>query len=142
LVYGGLVIWAAPYLTGLIAAAASGFTKESGWLALPIVGPFMAMGGRTIDCTVLGQPTTGGTGTNLNSVEEQCRNSAIKEARVVALLTVDGLLQTTGAIMAVAGLLSPNEYLLRTDIFPQDAKLSFDAGYHQGQLRLQARMLF
>ncbi len=142
LVYGGLAIWAAPYLTGLIAAAASGFTKESGWLALPIVGPFIAMGGRTIDCTVLGQPTTGGTGTNLNSVEDQCRKSAIKEARVVALLTVDGLLQTTGAIMAVAGLLSPSEYLLRNDVFPQDAKLSFDAGYYQGQLRLQARMQF
>jgi hypothetical protein len=142
LVYGGLAIWSAPYVTGLIAAAASGFSKGSGWLALPIVGPFVAMGGRTIDCSVINESTTGGGSSNLNNVEEKCRESAIKEARVVALLTVDGLLQTTGAILSVAGFLSPNEFLLRNDVFPTDTKLSFDAGYFQGQLRLQARMQF
>lgn len=142
LVYGGLAIWSAPYVTGLIAAAASGFSKGSGWLALPIVGPFVAMGGRTIDCSVINESTTGGGSSNLNNVEEKCRESAIREARVVALLTVDGLLQTTGAILSVAGFLSPNEFLLRNDVFPSGTKLSFDAGYFQGQLRLQARMQF
>jgi hypothetical protein len=139
-VYGGLAIWAAPYAAGLVAAAASSFTKGSGWLALPVVGPFVAMGQRTIDCSFVRLKTD--TTTDYGAEEDKCRREAIKEARVLALLTVDGLLQTTGAIMAVAGLMSPSEYLLRNDIFPPDTKLSFDAGYHQGQFRLQARLQF
>jgi hypothetical protein len=43
--------------------------------------------------------------------------------------------------MTAAGLLSPKEYLLRNDVFPAD-KISFDAGYSHGQLRLWANMQF
>jgi hypothetical protein len=143
LTYGGLVVWGVPYLAGLIAAGASGFAKQSGWLAVPVVGPFLAMGHRSIDCNVLDLDVTGSsTSNNVNQKQEQCLNSAIKEVRIVALLTLDGIMQTAGAIMTVAGLVASDEYLLRNDIFPTEAKVRFDAGYYQGQFRLTARALF
>jgi hypothetical protein len=141
LTLGGITVWAVPYIVGLVAAAGSGFAKGSGWLALPIAGPFVAMGGRSVDCSVTDVTYNPGT-TNLEEEQDKCRKSVIKEARVLALLTIDGLLQTTGAIMTVAGLLSPSEVLVRNDVFPLDGKVRFDAGYHQGQLRLQARIQF
>lgn len=141
LALGGVSLWAAPYVTGLIAAAASGFSKGSGWLALPVIGPFVAMGGRSIDCSPLGESNSA-DGSDLSEIERKCRESAIAEARVLALLTVDGLLQTTGAILTVAGVLSPREVLLRNDVFPPDTKLTLDADYQRGQLRLWARLQF
>ncbi|HEY5955242.1 MAG TPA: hypothetical protein VIV60_01765, partial [Polyangiaceae bacterium] len=141
LMWSGLAIWAVPYAAGLIAAAASGFPKQSGWLALPVAGPFVAMGGRTIDCDILGYDANS-AGYDLQAKQAECKKQIIKEARVLGLLTVDGLLQTTGAIMAIAGMASSSESLLRNDVFPPDSHVSFDAGYVNGQFRLHARMLF
>jgi hypothetical protein len=142
LMWSGLAIWGVPYIAGLVAAAASGFPKQSGWLALPVVGPFVAMGGRTIDCDVLSTTYDTNSGYDLQDKQEICKKQIIKEARVLGLLTVDGLLQTTGAIMAIAGMVSSTETLLRNDIFPPESQVSFDAGYVNGQLRLHARMRF
>lgn len=143
LVYGGLAILLTPYATGLIAAAASGFSKKSGWLAVPVAGPFVAMSGRKIDCTVSDLTYSGSEGdTSINDKEERCRESVMHEAQVVAVLTLDGLLQTTGAIMTMAGLLSPVEYLLRNDVYPLEGKLNFGASYQYGQLRFGATLQF
>ncbi|HMA91913.1 MAG TPA: hypothetical protein VKP30_04460 [Polyangiaceae bacterium] len=143
LVYGGLAILLAPYATGLVVAAASGFSKRSGWLAVPVAGPFVAMSGRKIDCTVADLTYTGtGQDTSLNEKEERCRESVMHEAQVVAVLTLDGLLQTTGAIMTMAGLFSPIESLLRNDVYPLEGKLHLGASYQLGQVRLGATLQF
>jgi hypothetical protein len=145
LAYGGLAVFAAPYVTGLIAAAASGFTKDSGWLAVPLAGPFVAMGGRSIECSFI-ESTSAGTTTDLNKKEAACRDSALKEARVVALLTVAGLVQTAGAIMTIAGLASRDEYLIRKDLSQdpnsEQPKVKVDGGYSNGQVRLTAQINF
>jgi hypothetical protein len=144
LVYGGLAVFAVPYVSGLIAAAASGFSKKSGWLALPIVGPFMAMGGRDLnECDFINVSSTPSSG-GLNPAEEQaqCRKLIVREARMLGVLAMDGLLQAAGSVMTVAGLFSPHELLLRNDLFPPNTKLSFDAGYYNGQVRLHARLEF
>jgi hypothetical protein len=145
LVYGGLAVFAVPYVSGIIAAAASDFTKDSGWLAMPIAGPFLAMGGRSINCSFTELTVEGDTDVDLNAKEAACRASALKEARVVALLTVAGLVQTAGAILTVAGLVSRDEYLIRNDLATEPADeptLSVDGGYTNGQARLSAQMRF
>jgi hypothetical protein len=145
LVYGGLAVFAAPYVSGIVAAAASDFTKDSGWLALPIAGPFLAMGGRSINCSFTEITVAGETEIDLNAKEAACRASALKEARVVALLTVAGLVQTAGAILTVAGLVSRNEYLVRKDLAPEPEEkpaVTVDGGYSNGQARLTAQINF
>lgn len=143
LVYGGLVVTFAPYLAGLIAAASSGFSEGTSWLALPVAGPFIAMGGRNVDCNVANLAYTGtGSDESLNDREAKCRKEVVHELQTVALLTLDGLLQTTGAILTIAGLFSPTESLLRNDVYPLNAKLDFGAGYYRGQTRFTATLRF
>jgi hypothetical protein len=143
LVYGGLVVTLAPYLAGLSGAAAAGFSEGSGWLALPLAGPFIAMGGRQVDCNVA-DITYAGTGKDesLNDREAKCRKEVVHELQTVAVLTLDGLLQTTGAILTIAGLVSPSESLLRNDAFPLQGKVNFGASYYRGQTRLVASWAF
>lgn len=142
LVFGGLTVFAIPYVAGLVAAAASGFPKESGWLALPLAGPFVAMGGRTIDCSFTNLTTTD----NVQAKEADCRSKAVKEIRVVALLTVSGLMQTAGAILTIAGLATQDKSLVRKDLYPEPAeakpRLTVDGGYEQGRVRLTAQVTF
>jgi hypothetical protein len=144
LVYGGIAVFGAPYVTALVAAAASGFTKGSGWLAMPLAGPFLAMGGRSIDCSFT--ETAGQTGVDLNAKEAACRNSALKEARVVALLTVAGLVQTAGTIITIAGAMTREERLVRKDIYPETKTsaqaVSVDGDYSNGGVRLTAQLRF
>lgn len=143
LVYGGLVVTLAPYLTGLIAAASAGFSEGTSWLALPVAGPFIAMGGRDVNCNVANLAYTGtGSDESLNEREAKCRQEVVHELQTVALLTLDGLLQTTGAILTIAGLFSPKESLLRNDVYPLNGKLNFGAGYYRGQARFTASLTF
>ena len=144
LVYGGLSIFGVPYVAGLVAAAASGFSKGSGWLALPIIGPFLAMGGRDLNECDFITVSSSASSPGLNPAEEQaqCRRVVVREARILGVFALDGLIQATGSVLTIAGLLSPRETLVRSDIFPPDVKVGFDAGYFRGQLRLQMRMQF
>jgi hypothetical protein len=147
LAFGGLAVIGIPYAAGLIAAAASGFSKGSGWLALPLAGPFVAMGGRSIDCSFTSSSGTSPTVTiDISKEEAACRDSAIKEARVVALLTVAGLVQTAGTIIMIAGLATQDKTLVRQDLYPASAeeqpRFSFNGAYEPGRFRLTAQYNF
>lgn len=143
LIYGGLAVTLAPYVAGLIAAAASGFPEGTGWLAVPVAGPFISLGGRRLDCDVASVVYTGtGKDESLNDREAQCRKEVTHELQTAVLLSLDGLLQTTGAILTIAGVLSPSESLLRNDVFPLIGKVNFGAGHYRGQTRFTASWAF
>jgi hypothetical protein len=146
LAYGGLTVFGVPYVAGLVAAAASGFTKGSGWLAVPLAGPFVAMGGRSINCSFTAKLANGDTTFDAKKEEAACRDSALSEGRVVALLTVAGLVQIAGTIITIAGVATQEKTLVRKDLYPTPAeeqpRFSFNGGYEQGRARLTAQYTF
>jgi hypothetical protein len=107
-------MWAVPYVTGLVAAAAYNFPSGSSWLAVPVVGPFIAMGSRKIDCDL--DRMQYDPNVELKDLEQQCMDSAIDEVTAVALLTVSGLLQISGAIVTTVGFASGGTQLVRKDV--------------------------
>lgn len=143
---GGLVILGVPYVTGMVAAAASGFSKGSAWLVVPVAGPFLAMGGRNIDCNFI---SSSGVAVEMEKEQDQCRKEVVSEARIVALLTVSGLVQTAGAILSTAGFVTKDRYLIRNDISPEPTQepppapaITVDGAYQNGHVRLTALLRF
>jgi hypothetical protein len=136
LLYGGLTMWAVPYVTGLITAAGYGFPHGSGWLVVPVLGPFIAMGSRSINCNL--DRIQYDPNVELKDIEQQCMDSAIDEVTVVALLTVSGLLQVSGAVVTTAGVASTETQLVRSDV----ARLSVRPVVRSHQAGLSAQLQF
>ncbi|MFO7178789.1 MAG: hypothetical protein DIU78_008835 [Pseudomonadota bacterium] len=116
LLTGGITL-AAGYLVGLGVAQNHRFAGSMGWMAVPLVGPWGAIGGRTFQCEI--------TGTKVSSIDdfddvrtaeqaEACVRRAQREATTVAALAVDGMLQAIGAVVFVAGLASSTKELVWT----------------------------
>jgi hypothetical protein len=121
LIAAGLVMGGAVYGAGLIIAANAGFNNGTGWLVLPIIGPWAAIGARKIPCTS-------------QTVNLKCIDAAGDELRAVAYLTADGLFQAIGLTLLLAGGSARQHQLVRNDIagvrfFPHYAKnaLGLDA---------------
>ncbi len=114
LVYGGLALWGIPYTSGLVVAAANGFDHGTGWLLVPVAGPFIGLGSREINCNLDRFETD--PSVELKDLEEQCLDSAIDEVTAVAFLTASGLFQTSGVLLLVAGLATSEEQLVRDDV--------------------------
>jgi hypothetical protein len=92
LVLGGVLL-AVPYATGLGIAAASDFANASGWLALPVAGPWAALAAREDPCDQADDAT------EFNSSVQRC----VAEPLVRGLLVFDGVLQAAGTIVMIAG---------------------------------------
>jgi hypothetical protein len=102
LILTGALTLAAGYVVGLGIGLDKGFDGSLGWLALPVFGAWPALAGRKISCVAV-------------TVEEakRCLDSASKEATTVALVAVDGMIQTTGFLILLAGLASGHPELVR-----------------------------
>jgi len=102
LIYTGALSLAAGYVIGLGIGIDKGFDGSLGWLLVPVVGAWPAVAGRKIQCVA-------------TTVEEAkaCLDSASKEATTVALVAVDGMVQTTGFLILLAGLASGRPELVR-----------------------------
>ena len=102
LITAGLVGLGISYATGVIIAASQGFDNGTALLALPIFGPYAAIATRQYDCEV-----------DTVAAAKKC---TADETQIVTLMAVDGLAQTAGALVAVAGLMSGTKELLRSDL--------------------------
>lgn len=116
LVTGGVTL-AVSYLGALGIGLHHDFDNGTGWTALPVVGPWAAIGAREFDCQVSGSDLdiddlddfdTEGTAREA----ERCIRLARTEAISIALLAVDGMIQATGAIVLIAGLASGRDELV------------------------------
>ena len=102
LITAGVIGLGISYATGVIIAASQGFDNGTALLALPIIGPYAAIGTREYACEV-----------NTVAAAKKC---TADETQIVTLMAVDGLAQTAGALVAVAGLMSGTKELVRSDL--------------------------
>jgi len=102
LLSAGLVGLGVAYGIGVIIGASQGFENGTGLLAIPVIGPYAAVGTREYECQV--------------STVAAAKRCTVGEVQIVTLIAVDGLAQTAGALVAVAGLVSGNKELVRNDL--------------------------
>ncbi len=98
----GSLLLAIPYATGLGIAAAEDFGNASGWLALPVLGPWLALMSRENPCE------TADDAQEFNSDVGHC----VAEPFVRGLLVLDGVLQATGAVVVIVGASSSEKRLV------------------------------
>jgi hypothetical protein len=97
-VFAGSIVLGVPYVIGLSVASSNNFENETGWLVVPAIGPWIALATRE-DCVP----------DDFNFCDEE--DSAIR-----TLLTLDGLMQTTGTILLIYGLASTSRRYVRNDV--------------------------
>ncbi len=95
----GAAVLGGSYGIGIATAAGFNFVDRSGWLALPVAGPFITAAARHDTC-----PTTTDT-------YNPCTDDQVART----MLILDGLAQTTGAILLVWGLNTHTKQLVRED---------------------------
>jgi hypothetical protein len=98
----GSLILAIPYATGLGIAGAEDFANGSGWLAVPALGPWLALGARDNPCD------TAKDAQEFNSDVGNC----VAEPFVRGMLVLDGVLQATGAVVMIVGASSSEKRLV------------------------------
>lgn len=113
LLLGGGLTFLAAYAAGLGLAASQGFENGTGYTAIPVVGPWAAIGGRTFRCQA---SLTNNTVAHLQSTINKCVGTAFDEVTTVVFLTADGLIQATGAVLFFIGLGSGYQELVREDL--------------------------
>jgi hypothetical protein len=125
LTVGGGLTFAAAYLAGLGLAASQKFENGTGYTAIPVVGPWAAIGGRSFKCSV--PITANATGAAVQRALNACVGQAFDEVTTVVFLTADGLIQATGAVIFLIGLASGHDELVRSDL-PKTAVTVFPEG--------------
>jgi hypothetical protein len=99
LTIGGATVFGAPYLIGFMVGFFNEFEDDTGWLALPIAGPFILASKRE-RCDRL-------------ESEFGCDNDD-DDGR--SILILDGLMQATGAVLFAWGVSSRKKVLIRDDV--------------------------
>jgi hypothetical protein len=106
LLAGGLVGLGVAYAGGVVFAAVNGFKNGTGWLAVPVVGPWGAIGARNYETCR----------TRTVAEAKACVRNAVKEVQVITFFAVDGIGQLAGGLVTLAGALSAKEELVRSDL--------------------------
>jgi hypothetical protein len=126
---GGAVGLAASYATAVIFGAAQGFDNASGWLAAPVIGPWLAITERNY-----------GTCKTANVQEARaCVNQAVHEVQYITFVAVDGVFQMATGFLLLAGLLSSKDELIRQDLVPKVSFVVPAAGRREWSLSVQGR---
>jgi hypothetical protein len=99
LVIAGTIVLAVPYGLGLAVAGGQNFPNSSGWLIVPGLGPWLTLASRHKS-----------TSCNNNSSFGDCVDSGVDDT-TRGFLIIDGLMQTAGAVMLIAGLASPKKVI-------------------------------
>jgi hypothetical protein len=106
LITGGLVGFGVSYGGALIVAAAQGFDNASGWLVLPIAGPWLAIAQRDYEqCK-----------TATVAQARRCVSHAVKEVQYITFAAVDGVFQIASSMLVLAGAISARDELIRQDL--------------------------
>jgi hypothetical protein len=102
LVVSGALVLGIPWALSLTGAVGADFDNKSGFLVIPAIGPWLmlAAGGAKDNA-------------NCNTSTNFCNNS---NSGLRAVLVLDGLAQTAGAVLLVAGMTMPKKRLVRQDV--------------------------
>lgn len=101
---GGLATLVIAYGTAIVFGAGAKFNDGTGWLLLPVVGPWAAIGARSYHCD------------NNPLLANACVSGAFSEVQSIAILSADAVVQATGAVLFIAGLASGHDELVRSDL--------------------------
>jgi hypothetical protein len=104
LIAGGLATLFVAYGAALAVGLGDGFKNGTGWVVVPVVGPWAAIGARSFHCT------------NDPLQANACVNDAFSEVQTIAILSADAVVQATGAVLFFAGLASGEDELVRSDL--------------------------
>jgi hypothetical protein len=89
--------------------ATQGFKNASGWLAAPLVGPWVAIAERDYEqCK-----------TTTVQLARRCVKQAVAQVQFITFVAVDGVFQAASGLLTLAGLLSTKQELTREDLLPQ-----------------------
>lgn len=112
LVIAGAVVTGVPWALSVTFAGGSDFPNHSGWLLVPGLGPWLTLLTRnqTRDCS---------------SSSSSSNDGDVCDAGIKTLLILDGLMQTAGSIMFIAGVASPKTLVVR-DFVGSNLNLHFN----------------
>lgn len=98
LIVGGSVLGGVPWALGVTAAVTSNFDDNTGYLFVPVLGPWLVMisGGAEDNC----------------GVSDVCTDRSFTRM----ILALDGLAQAAGAILIIVGVHEPERLLVRERI--------------------------
>lgn len=116
LTIGGGLTFGAAYAAALGLAASQSFDNGTAYAAIPVIGPWAAIGGRTFKCKTSIPAAQNATASAVQKAINQCVGTAFDEVVTVVFLTADGLVQATGAVIFFVGLASGYEELVRKDL--------------------------
>jgi hypothetical protein len=114
LIAGGGLSLAGAYGAALVLGASQKFENGMGYVAIPVIGPWAAIGGRTFNCKTAVPANT--TGADVQRTINKCVGTAYDEVTTVVFLTADGLIQATGIVLFLVGLASGYDELVRVDL--------------------------
>jgi hypothetical protein len=118
LIAGGLIGLGVSYGGALIVGATQGFENATGFLALPIIGPWLAIAERKYEeCR-----------TATVQQARRCVSKAVGEVQYITFTAVDGVFQLASGLIVVAGMLSSKDELLRQDLVHVDVRPSRSGG--------------
>ena len=100
LVITGTVLLAVPYGLGLAVAGGQNFPNSTGWLLLPGIGPWLTLLTR--------HKSTSCSDSDVNGCLDESLDDTTR-----TFLIIDGLMQTGGAVMLIAGMASPKKVIAR-----------------------------
>lgn len=104
LIGGGLASLLIAYTTAIVIGASADFKDGTGWLIVPVVGPWAAIGARSYHCA------------NDPLLANQCVSGAFSEVQTMAILSADAVVQATGAVLLIVGVASGHDELVRSDL--------------------------
>lgn len=108
-----------PYTLGVAIASGDDFDNHSGWLLVPVVGPWLLLATREDRC-----PRGGSTIDN----NVDCDS----DRGIRTLLVLDALMQTTGAVLFTWGMTSKTRRYVRNDLSLTIAPTQVSSGYGLG----------
>jgi hypothetical protein len=112
----GLLLAGIPWVTSIAAAAFAGGNNESGWMALPLAGPWVTMATRTYGCA---DPTF------------ICYQAYLDVVVVMGLLA-DGIMQGVGVTMIVVGARKTETVIVPDEQSIRVAPMRIGSGYGGG----------
>ncbi len=111
LIIGGVASLLVGYVTAIAVGGGDDFKNGTGWVVLPVVGPWAAIGARSYHCDNSALDVL-----QAQKAANQCVRGAFNEVQTIAILSADAVVQATGAVLFLAGLASGEDQLVRTDL--------------------------
>lgn len=120
LVTAGYIVVGIPWGMGLLVASAGNFANSSGWLAVPVAGPWITMGQRHSSCS------------NDSDRSAKAGLECVGDVFVVMTLIMDGIMQATGGILLTIGYTATKTTLVRDDQAFRVTPMQIGSGYGFG----------